>query len=161
VEIIMKDVKPSLTISCPSSECPDCEAGTSILQTSSATSPIYKSCAADATIGKQERKDGSALKYDNSKPPMDLLSRKALVELAKVMEFGRVKYAAHNWRKGMAWSRVIAALLRHALAYSDGETTDPETGLSHAAHVMACAMFLVEYEQTHIELDDRYGKENK
>ena len=87
---------------------------------------------------------------------MDLISSKAMVELAKVLTFGAKKYASHNWRQGLEWSRVIAAIMRHTTAYNDGETLDPETGLSHMAHVLCEAMFLLEFEQTHPELDDRY-----
>ena len=103
----------------------------------------------------------TGVKYDAGKPRMDLVSPYALEEMAKVMTIGAKKYGDHNWRKGLLWSRVFGALLRHGYAYWRGENTDPETGLSHLAHVMCCAMFLLEYSQTHIELDDRYKSENK
>lgn len=99
------------------------------------------------------------VKHDGEKPRMDLVSPVAAVELAKVLTFGAKKYAAHNWRKGIAYTRCIAAILRHTYAYLAGETLDPETGLSHMAHVMCEAMFLVEYENSRPEFDDRYKKE--
>ena len=95
-------------------------------------------------------------KLDADKPAMELLSPIAIEELTKVLAFGAKKYSANNWRSGLAWTRVIAAILRHTFAYLRGETHDPETGLSHMAHVLAEAMFLVEFEVTHPELDDRY-----
>jgi hypothetical protein len=73
-----------------------------------------------------------------------------------VLKFGADKYAEHNWRKGFAWSRPLAAAMRHLTAFNDGEDKDPESGLSHLAHAACCIMFLLEFEKTHKELDDRY-----
>lgn len=103
----------------------------------------------------------AGVKHDQDKPPMDLLSREALVQIANVMGYGAKKYSSHNWRGGLKWSRVIAAAMRHLQAFNDGEDTDPETGLSHAAHLGCCVMFLLEYIKTHPELDDRYKKPAK
>ncbi len=94
-------------------------------------------------------------KFDSGKPPMSLIPRRALVEEARVLDFGRQKYAAWNWSKGMDWSRLIDAGLRHLTAYADGEDVDPESGLSHLAHARACLGFLLDYEAEHPELDDR------
>lgn len=95
------------------------------------------------------------VKHDQEKPKMELIAPSAIFALANVLTFGAKKYAARNWEKGMVWTRPIAAILRHTFAYLGGETHDPETGLSHMAHVMCEAMFLIEYEKTHPELDDR------
>lgn len=100
---------------------------------------------------------GGGIKNDQGKPPMELLSNIALTEIAKVMEFGSRKYAAHNWRRGLAWSRVLGAAARHLFAFIGGQDKDPETGLSHLAHLGCCVMFLLEYEQTHKSFDDRYS----
>ena len=86
---------------------------------------------------------------------MELISPIALFALARVLRFGAKKYADRNWEKGFAWSRAVGAIMRHTAAYLGGETLDPETGESHMAHVMCEAMFLVEFEQTHPEKDDR------
>jgi hypothetical protein len=96
----------------------------------------------------------SGVKFDSAKPPMDLLDPVAITELAKVLQFGANKYAAHNWRKGIATSRLIAALLRHTFAYLGGEDKDPETGLSHIAHAMCCCMFILGL-QHRADCDDR------
>ncbi len=97
----------------------------------------------------------SANKNDHDKPRLDLLSRTALEELGRVLGHGADKYGDNNWRKGMKWSRLYAASLRHLLASMDGETLDPETGLAHTAHVMANMMFLVEYQKRGLGDDDR------
>lgn len=101
---------------------------------------------------------GVGVKHDQDKPDMSLFSPIALTELAKVLSFGKLKYAAHNWRGGISTSRLLAATLRHTLAYLGGQDKDPETGLSHMAHAMCCCMFLLELAITHPQLDDRYGK---
>lgn len=99
---------------------------------------------------------GSAMKFDDQKLPVNLLSTEALLQTAAVLKFGADKYHAHNWRDGFAWSRPLAAAMRHIMAYNDGEDKDPESGLSHLAHAACCIMFLLEFEKTHPELDDRY-----
>jgi hypothetical protein len=103
----------------------------------------------------------SAIKHDDGKVPMNLLSREALEQTAMVMAFGKEKYAAHNWRKGFAWSRPLSAAMRHLMAFNDGEDKDLESGLSHLAHAACCIMFLLEFEKTHKDLDDRFKPTDK
>jgi hypothetical protein len=95
-------------------------------------------------------------KLDQDKVKLELLSPIALTEIGKVLTFGAKKYAAHNWRQGISWSRVLGASMRHLLAFIGGQDKDPESGLSHLAHLGCCVMFLLEYEITHTQLDDRY-----
>lgn len=96
-----------------------------------------------------------AKKNDQSKPPLAMLPTKALVKIARVLEFGAAKYGRDNWRGGMDWTRMLDASLRHITAYMEGEDCDPETGLSHIAHAACCLLFLLDYEDTHREKDDR------
>lgn len=99
---------------------------------------------------------GTALKFDTDKLPLNLLSTEAMNQTAAVLKFGAIKYAEHNWRKGFQWSRPLAAAMRHITAFNDGEDIDPESGLSHMAHAACCIMFILEFQKTHPELDDRY-----
>lgn len=108
------------------------------------------------TIDAIKKQFGNALKFDTDKLPLNLLSTEAMNQTAAVLKFGADKYAEHNWRKGFAWSRPLAAAMRHLTAFNDGEDKDPESGLSHLAHAACCIMFLLEFEKTHRELDDRY-----
>ena len=100
-----------------------------------------------------------AVKHDQDKLPLHLLSTEALNQTAAVLKFGAQKYAEHNWRKGFVWSRPLAAAMRHLTAFNDGEDRDPESGLSHLAHAACCIMFLLEFQKTHPHLDDRYKPE--
>lgn len=97
-----------------------------------------------------------ATKYDSDKVRLELLSPIALMEIGKVLTQGAKKYEDHNWRKGFKWSRLLGAALRHLMAFIGGQDKDPETGLSHLAHLGCCVLFLLEHEVTHKELDDRY-----
>ena len=110
----------------------------------------------DETAQKIKEQLGSALKFDQDKLPLHLLSTEALNQTAAVLKFGAQKYAEHNWRKGFAWSRPLSAAMRHITAFNNGEDKDPESGLSHLAHAACCIMFLLEFEKTHSELDDRW-----
>ncbi|MFG1395880.1 dATP/dGTP diphosphohydrolase domain-containing protein [Roseixanthobacter pseudopolyaromaticivorans] len=99
---------------------------------------------------------GGGVKADTGKPPVGLIPRSALLAEARVLDFGAKKYARHNWRKGMLWSRLGDAALRHLLAWLDGEDIDPETSESHLAHLRACSGFLIEYQERGLGEDDRF-----
>lgn len=99
------------------------------------------------------------IKHDEGKAPMGLLDWLWLKAVAAVLAFGAKKYAAHNWRGGIAYSRLYDAALRHIYAFIDGEDNDPESGLSHLAHASCCLMFLYNMTQRRPDLDDRYKPE--
>lgn len=94
------------------------------------------------------------IKHDDGKLPLDLLPIEALEEVSRVLRHGAAKYGVHNWRKGMAWSRLIAAALRHIFAWVRGERIDKESGESHLAHACCALLFLLSYEQWGIGNDD-------
>ena len=104
--------------------------------------------------------ESGGVKHDQSKLPLDLLDPAALEGLAAVLQFGANKYAAHNWRSGFKWTRLIAAMLRHTFAIMRGELNDPESGLPHIDHVGCCWMFLSNMMKTRPDLNDIY-KENQ
>lgn len=96
-------------------------------------------------------------KKDAGKPPMNLLSRTALEGTARVLDFGAQKYAANAWRaQAGEWSRMLAAVLRHINAFNDGEDYDPETGECHLHHAACGIMFLQEYFERELGIDDRW-----
>jgi hypothetical protein len=98
----------------------------------------------------------SGVKYDQEKPRMDLLDPLALEGLAQVLTFGAKKYATHNWRGGLTYSRLIAASLRHTYAILRGEDVDSESGLPHVDHLGCCWMFLSNMMKTRKDMDDRW-----
>ncbi len=64
---------------------------------------------------------------------------------------------AHNWRKGFAWTRLIAAAFRHLTAIAKGEDTDPESGEPHVFHLMCMCAFLGEHQLDSLGTDDRHS----
>jgi len=100
-------------------------------------------------------------KHDQDKLPLELLDPLALEGLAAVLKFGAQKYAAHNWRGGISWGRLLGALLRHTFAILRGEFTDPESGLPHIDHVGCCWMFASHMLKTRPDLNDLYKEDKK
>lgn len=94
-------------------------------------------------------------KDDSQKVRLELLPTGALEDVAKVLAFGASKYGDYNWAQGMAWSRLLGAMLRHTFAFSRGELNDPESGHSHIAHAVCCGLFLITYISKNLGKDDR------
>lgn len=99
--------------------------------------------------------DNTAKKLDTGKPRFDLVPGESLIEVVMVYTMGAEKYEAHNWRKGMLWSRVFAAIMRHLWAFWMGEDLDKESGLPHLAHAAWGCLTLISYLKTVNGEDDR------
>ena len=93
-------------------------------------------------------------KDDSSKLRYDLIPVYPLKELALTYTIGARKYADNNWRQGLKFSRVIAALKRHLELWLEGEDRDPE-GQHHLAAVAWNAFSLLWYSKFRPEFDDR------
>lgn len=50
-----------------------------------------------------------------------------------------------NWRHGIAWSDLYAAMMRHAVQFWNGEDIDPDSGMPHLMAVAWHAMVLTEF----------------
>jgi len=85
----------------------------------------------------------------------DLIPVNPLWEVAELYGKGALKYADRNWELGYDWSLSFAALLRHAWQFWRGENRDGETGAHHLASVVFHALALIQFGQSHPELDDR------
>lgn len=96
----------------------------------------------------------SGVKNDGGKLRFDLLPVRPMEYVAEVFTLGAKTYADRNWEKGLKWSRVYGAALRHLFKWWRGERVDPD-GQHHLASVVWCALALMEYEYTHPEMDDR------
>jgi hypothetical protein len=107
-------------------------------------------------------------KLDTGKPrwelaPFDAFEAMVLVQTWAVDKNARGPHAypERNWERGMSWSRVFGAMIRHAWKWWFGKmsgrsTIDDESGMSHIWHAFTCAGFLVAYELRGItEFDDR------
>lgn len=109
-------------------------------------------------------------KLDTGKARWELAPFDAFEAMVKVQTWavdktirGERAYPERNWERGMAWSRVFGAMIRHAWKWWMGRlgipgcsTIDEESGFSHAWHFFTCAGFLVAYELRDMkEFDDR------
>lgn len=77
-----------------------------------------------------------------------------LRELARTYKIGADKYQPRGWEKGMAWSRVVDPMFRHLFKWLGGEKYDQVDGQHHLAAVAWACFALMEFEETHPELDD-------
>ena len=107
------------------------------------------------------RSNKGGAKHDTGKPRLELISTVAAFKKAQILGLGAEKYGINDWRKGIAWSRLVGAALRHIFLWLDGEDNDAESRISHLAHAACSIDFLLEYEKTHRELDDRYRRKHE
>lgn len=103
-------------------------------------------------------------KKDAGKLPVELLPTRPLEAVARVLGFGARKYAPNNWRQGIAYSRVYAAVIRHCWLWWRGESLDADSGEHHLACAACELLFLLEYELSpdaarRAKLDDRAGND--
>ena len=95
---------------------------------------------------------GPGLKYDIGKLQWDILPIDCVEDVVKILTFGAEKYGANNWQNvENGEDRYYAALMRHLAASRQGEKTDPESGLSHLAHVACNVVFLMWLEKNRLE----------
>lgn len=102
---------------------------------------------------------GSGARFNYGKPDYSLIPLTTMADEARVWAYGKEKYAAWNWTKGMAWSIPFACLMRHMAAWQAGEECDAESGLPHLAHAMCNLRMLTLYATNYQEGDDRPAKE--
>jgi hypothetical protein len=106
----------------------------------------------------------TGIKHDTGKLPMGLIPVSAKRGLAAVLAHGAKKYAPHNWRKGMAWSRLIDSAYRHLDAFCEGKDVDDEPDSEgrpgsmqlHVDCLQACVAFLSTYQHEGLGIDDRF-----
>lgn len=109
----------------------------------------------------EEKHSKQGVKHDQSKPDLSLLPREFLVEVARAFEHGEKKYGRYNYRNGMDWHRILAAALRHLVAWNEGENLDPESGNNHLGHAGACIAMLLVYQSRSLGKDTRHEDDKK
>jgi len=89
-------------------------------------------------------------KLDAGKPDIDLVLGDfavALVEVSKVGTYGAKKYSESGWKfVPNAQRRYLSAMQRHYFTYKDDELLDPDTNLSHLAHMAWNALAALTFE---------------
>lgn len=96
-------------------------------------------------------------KFDQGKERIELMPSEFIFAVSDVLTFGADKYEDRNWEKGMHWSRVFGACMRHMWAWWNPLVSDKdeETGKSHLWHAACCLAFLIAYESRGVGTDDR------
>lgn len=108
----------------------------------------------------------AGVKYDDIKVRYELLPPEMLHATSVVLTKGAAKYADRNWERGILYSRVFGALMRHMWAWWGGNLAtnknfffgdlDPEWNYSHLWHASCCLSFLITYEARGMtKFDDR------
>lgn len=84
-------------------------------------------------------------RYNTGKPELSFLmdAPLAMQGLANRFSLGARKYSRDNWKLGLPTKQVIDSLLRHIMAYSNGELTD-EDGGEHVDAIVWNAVVLSE-----------------
>ena len=94
--------------------------------------------------------------YGEAKPKISSTPVIGIREMGKVFELGAKKYGRFNWRLHSVSATVYYdASWRHLSAWFEGEDIDPESGVSHLAHVMACMTILMDAEAEGMFNDNR------
>jgi hypothetical protein len=90
------------------------------------------------------------------KPALALIPSGALIPVCAVHAHGHAKYGPYNWRETPVEAMTYAhAIMRHLVAWIDGEDLDPETGLSHIAHIAAGANIVLDAASVDMLNDNR------
>ena len=95
-----------------------------------------------------------ALKDDTGKLRYDLVPIEALEQVVQVYTWSARKYTPDNWRLGMKWSKIFAAVMRHLWSWRAGQIYDPESGINHLAHAVWGCFTLLVYAMNHQDKND-------
>ena len=92
----------------------------------------------------------------SSKLPLHLWPAVASAYGCMALLEGALKYGRNNWREaGVRYSIYHDALLRHLSSAWEGEWVDPESGLPHLSHALACLAIIVDASEHDRLVDDR------
>lgn len=93
----------------------------------------------------------------SDKLPVQEVPTELVLGAARALRDGNKTRAPLSWRNGPIASRYYGSLLRHLMAWWEGQEVDPKSGLNHLDHAAAnlgVLMAIVE-GSTHNDTDDR------
>lgn len=93
------------------------------------------------------------------KVPFSTVPAPVIAEIGLAMLEGARKYRRHNYRAiGVRASVYVDAAMRHLTAWWEGESIDPDSGLSHLVKASACLVVLRDAQILDKMVDDRPPK---
>jgi len=93
------------------------------------------------------------------KAPMSCVPSGVMMELAVAMMEGARKYGRHNYRvAGIRYSVYYDALMRHMMAWWEGEDFDADSGVNHVTKAIATLVVLRDAMMNEKYTDDRPPK---
>lgn len=109
----------------------------------------------------REKIEKIGLKDLSGKPMIDLVTADSIIGMAEVLTYGAKKYKPNSWQNVKNGKNVhYASMMRHLLAWKNGEIFDKETGLSHLKHAMTNCMFLLYHENKILNPDKKLTKQD-
>ena len=91
---------------------------------------------------------GEGDKETEGKLRWDLLYIPAIEEIIRVYEYGLKKYEENNWKKGISYSKLFSACLRHLMDFFiRRKKVDDESGLHPLAHAAWHCITLIGYDK--------------
>lgn len=101
-------------------------------------------------------KRGTCARANSGKVRLSLFPMHLLYGATKVLMWGTKKYAEWNWAKGGKWSTAFDCMMRHLFKWwFCREELDEESGEHHLSHALCNLMFLIHFNDTYKEGDDR------
>ena len=97
-------------------------------------------------------------KNDSGKSDYSLLTRPMLESMIAALMYGENKYSRGNFKGGFTNTRLLAAAMRHIMAFNDGEDLDPESNVSHLGHAMAALAMCLDNRAEGTSVEGRYAK---
>jgi len=97
-------------------------------------------------------------KSDSGKPDYSLLTRPMVESMIAALMYGENKYSRGNFKGGFTNTRLLAAAMRHIMAFNDGEDFDPESNVNHLGHAMAALAMCLDNRAEGTSVEGRYVK---
>lgn len=95
-----------------------------------------------------EELEGKKNDFLDDKLRWDLLPMKEIEDIVRVYHFGAKKYAPNSWQNlPDGFNRYRAAMMRHLMAYMNGERFDKESGLHHLSQMIWNGIAMLWYDK--------------
>lgn len=110
----------------------------------------------DAPVG------GMSARYNQGKVQVREVDPSFILGLGEVLTASRQKYDEFNWAKPTKITTPYESMMRHIMAFQQGEDIDPDDGLHHLLKAATNIMFMYYHITNNPDYsDDRFFKKRK